>query len=281
MPISDAHIHFFSHQFFSLLAGNPEETCQKLNWITPPQEPEELAQQWVVELNRVGVSRAALIASIPGDELSVIRAKQAFPERFVSYAMVNPFSGGMPHADLDVICLFPAMQGFSVQSSEVERVIENSSTVFVHCGVLSVGIRKKLGLPSRFDLRYSNPLDLHAVALKHPQKRFIIPHFGAGMFREALMVADLCPNILFDTSSSNSWMKYEGLNLETVFRRSLDILGADRLIFGTDSSFFPRGWNRSVFDQQKIALQALGVSEADQQKIFHENFERLFPIRIS
>ncbi len=101
------------------------------------------------------------------------------------------------------------------------------------------------------------------------------------MFREALMVADLCPNVLFDTSSSNSWMKYEGLNLETVFRRALDVLGADRLLFGSDSSFFPRGWNRSVFDQQKAALQSSGVSDEDQQKIFHGNFERLFPVRAS
>ena len=36
----------------------------------------------------------------------------------------------------------------------------------------------------------------------------IIPHFGAGLFREALMVADLCPNVLLDTSSSNGWIKY-------------------------------------------------------------------------
>jgi len=29
--------------------------------------------------------------------------------------------------------------------------------VFVHCGALKVGIRQKLGLPSPFDMRYSNP----------------------------------------------------------------------------------------------------------------------------
>ena len=39
------------------------------------------------------------------------------------------------------------------------------TAVFVHCGVLSVGVRKKLGLPSPFDIRFGNPLDLHAVAL--------------------------------------------------------------------------------------------------------------------
>jgi len=83
----------------------------------------------------------------------------------------------------------------------------SNAVVYVHCGMLSVGFRKKLGLPSHFDMRFSNPIDLHAVALSFPHLPFVIPHFGAGYFREALMVADMCPNIYFDTSSSNQWMK--------------------------------------------------------------------------
>ena len=47
--------------------------------------------------------------------------------------------------------------------------------VFVHCGVLSVGVRKKLGLPSPFDMRFGNPLDLHALALKYPTVPIIDP----------------------------------------------------------------------------------------------------------
>ena len=73
--------------------------------------------------------------------------------------------------------------------------------MFVHCGALSVGVRKKLGLPSLFDMRYSNPLDVHPVAHRFPSLRFIVPHFGAGLFREALMLADLCPNVWLDTSA--------------------------------------------------------------------------------
>ena len=57
------------------------------------------------------------------------------------------------------------------------------------------------------------------------------------------MVADLCPNVLLDTSSSNGWIKYQpGLTLADVFRQALAVVGPDRLLFGSDSSFFPRGW---------------------------------------
>ena len=79
----------------------------------------------------------------------------------------------------------------------------------------------------------------------------IVPHFGAGFFREALMAADQCPTIHLDTSSSNSWMKFHpGLTLEAVFRQALAVAGAERLLFGTDSSFFPRGWQQPIYEAQ-------------------------------
>ena len=61
-----------------------------LGWDMPPREPEGLAQQWVEELDRRQVARAALIASLPGDEESVARAVAGFPERFYGYFMLNP-----------------------------------------------------------------------------------------------------------------------------------------------------------------------------------------------
>ena len=157
------------------------------------------------------------------------------------------------------------------------RSEENRKAVFVHCGVLSVGVRKKLGLESLYDMRFSNPIDLHAVAMRYPSVPIIVPHFGAGYFREALMLADLCPNVYLDTSSSNQWMKYQEsqLDLRHVFRRALDVLGPGRLLFGTDSSFFPRGWHSQIFEDQAKALYELNVSEEDARLIFGENLLRI------
>jgi predicted TIM-barrel fold metal-dependent hydrolase len=110
-----------------------------------------------------------------------------------------------------------------------------------------------------------------------PQVPFIIPHFGAGMFREALMAADTCPNIYLDTSSSNSWIGYiPGLTLDAVFKAALAVAGPSRLLFGTDSSFFPRGWQKGVYDTQRQIVDRLGVSTADAAMIFGGNFDRLF-----
>ena len=94
----------------------------------------------------------------------------------------------------------------------------------------------------------------------------------------ALMLCDLCPNVSLDTSSSNSWVRYQApeVDLKTVFGRALDVVGPRRLLFGTDSSFFPRGWNAPIFAAQHQALVDLGVSREDAQAILGGNLERLF-----
>jgi predicted TIM-barrel fold metal-dependent hydrolase len=149
--------------------------------------------------------------------------------------------------------------------------------VFVHCGVLSIGVRKRLGLSSPFDMRFGNPLDLQMAGLRYPALPIVVPHFGAGFFREALMTADLCQNLHFDTSSSNGWIKFHpGLTLDIVFKQALEVVGPERLIFGTDSSFFPRGWQKSVYDAQRAVLERLNVDEESQRKIFGGNFDRIF-----
>ncbi len=236
------------------------------------------------------MSRAALIASIPGDEASVATAVGRHPSRFVGFFMFNPSAGdvssrlsrAVSEQRLRGICLFPAMHGYKLDDERVREVFaaasEHGATVFVHCGVLSVGVRKKLGLPSPFDLRLGDPLALAAVALRFPAVPVIVPHFGAGMWREALMAADQCATIHLDSSSSNGWMKYyPGLTLDEVFRRALAVAGPDRILFGTDSSFFPRGWQKPIFAAQEAALRGIGVNDEDRQKIFEGNFERLFP----
>lgn len=285
--LNDAHCHFFSTPFFAALGG--DAALATLGWDAPGTA-EALADRWIAELDRAGVSRAALIASIPGDAPSVGAAVSRHPDRFVGFFMVDPTQSAAPVSTADAIdthglraiCLFPAMQRYSLHDERVRQVIDVAAArpgtaVFVHCGVLSVGVRKKLGLASLFDMRFSNPLDLHALALACLNVTFIVPHFGAGMFREALMLADLCPNVVFDTSSSNGWIKYQaGLTLNDVFRQALAVVGPDRLIFGTDSSFFPRGWVKDVHDAQSRALGEIGASADVRAKIFAGNFDRLF-----
>tara|TARA_Y100000758_G_scaffold299028_1_gene261049 strand:- start:621 stop:1247 length:627 start_codon:yes stop_codon:yes gene_type:complete len=181
-------------------------------------------------------------------------------------------------------CLFPAMHGFRLDDDVVDRVFAAAATagaaVFIHCGVLSVGVRRKLGLRTPVDIRLGDPLAIVPVASRYPSVPIIIPHFGAGFLKETLMAADLCASLHLDTSSSNRWLQYHPeLTLRTVFAHTLQTLGPDRLLFGTDSSFFPRGWQRPVYETQRSILDDLDVGDDARHQILAGNFDRVFSQR--
>jgi len=295
MIISDAHCHFFSPGFFRALGrdldtqGADPATAlpSRLGWDAPGTD-ESLADRWVAELDTHRVSRALLIASVPGDAAAVGTAVGRHPDRLVGAFMVNPsapdldarLESAFNEHGLRMACLFPAMHGAPLDGPGTRQVFESAArhgrSVFVHCGVLSIGVRQKLGLPSVFDLRLGDPLAAAAVAARFPSVPVVIPHFGAGRFTEALMAASSAPNILFDTSSSNRWVAFHpGLTLAGVFARALEVVGPERLLFGTDSSFFPRGWQRGTYETQLATLQELGVGADAQALVFGGNFSRI------
>lgn len=300
LPLIDAHVHFFSPNFIknyaelgkaNLPAGDPVRGLLALmGWDMGDTDPVALARRWVAEMDARGIARMMLITSWPGDEEATAQAVRAFPDRFGGYVMIDPVADGaavrtaraLTALGLHGVTLFPAMHGFRASDPQAYPVYEAAAgagkPVFVHFGVLKVGIRDRLGLVSKFDLRLSNPLDLFPVAKDFPETTFIVPHFGCGYFQEMLMVAAQCPNVCVDSSSSNSWihlMPYP-LTLKDVFARTLDVLGPDRILFGSDSTAFPKGWRQEVFEAQAEALQALNRSEDDLRKMFGGNAKRVF-----
>lgn len=285
-------MHFFSHNFFRTLTASlpsPDELRENLPFEFPPEDPAALASRWVEELDRNGISRSVLIASVPGDEESVAAAASAYPERFIPYFMLNP---GAPDAldrarrafrDLKLrgVCFFPAMHHFHLWEKDLRPILEvvasHRGIAFVHCGILKVGVRDKLGLPSPFDIRFANPLDVGGVARTFDSISFVIPHFGCGFFRELLLVASECANVYTDTSSSNSWMEKlpEPLSLKQVFERALAVLGPERILYGSDSSFFPRGFLRDHLEGQLNLIAEIGVSPGAAAGIFGGNLNRV------
>ena len=296
MNIFDAHCHFFSSGFFRTLGRDLREPApadaavtlpDRLGW-DPPGDDITLSARWASELDRHGVSGAMLIASVPGDEAAVAEASKRYPARFAAATMVNPNAPdaaarairAFEEQDMRCLCLFPAMHQVRLHDQRVERLVaiaaERERAVFVHCGMLTIGARKKLGLTSVYDLRFGDPLAVARLANIYPQASFIIPHFGSGMLRVTLMAMDAAPNIYVDTSSSNSWMKYQNkLTLSDVFKNTLDVAGPSRILFGTDSSYFPRGWQKPIFEEQLAIISALVPSEEDRAAILGGNARRV------
>ena len=297
MILHDSHCHFLSARFYETLGREkygqqaspaPANVAAEIGWEAP-LSADRLADRWITELDRNEVSRAALIASVPGDEESVAAAVRRHPSRFVGFFMLNAAAPdaadrarrAFTELGMRCACLFPAMHRYRLDDDRVASVFDVAATcsgaIFAHCGYLSIEARVKLGLPHVLDLRLGDPLALAATAVRFPKVPVIVPHFGAGFFREALMAAEAAPNLHLDTSSSNSWVKFvPGLTLTEVFRRALAVAGPNRLIFGTDSSYFPRGWRRVIHGAQRTILDEIGVERDVVAKIFGGNFDRLF-----
>jgi len=67
-------------------------------------------------------------------------------------------------------------------------------------------------------------------------------------------------------------------SLVDVFRAAERVVGVERILFGTDSTFFPRGWWRDIFDAQMQAVKALEVTTQQARLIFGGNLARLLKL---
>jgi predicted TIM-barrel fold metal-dependent hydrolase len=298
MRVLDAHSHFFTRSFLTGLGAmtwigpDARAVAQKLGWDEIDQDPEAVGRKWTLEMDRHGVEKMVAIHTLPDDLEQAAAGIAATNGRLVGYATVNPLADGALSAveravtqyAFRGIALFPAMFRFSMTSDPVFALLDlanrHSLNVFVHCGVLKVGFRTKLGLPSAFDATYSNPLSLQRPAAEFPKANFIVPHLGSGLLRELLMVADQCANVYTDTSGIGGWAKYLdgaalGARSADALKHAVHVMGAERILFGSDSTFFPRGWRRDLFDQQLITFDEAGLTNEQVKQILGQNLERL------
>jgi hypothetical protein len=70
----------------------------------------------------------------------------------------------------------------------------------------------------------------------------------------------------------------EELTVKMLFRKYLETIGPDRILFATDSSWFPRGFAIRYLQDQVRDCRELNVPEAALAKIFGGNAARLLKI---
>ncbi|GJM20895.1 MAG: hypothetical protein DHS20C15_08100 [Planctomycetota bacterium] len=303
MTIQDAHTHFFSRPFFEALAGQsplPGSVDERLDAVAskaglslPDADVEAHTARWLAEMDRHDVTRMVSFASLPQEADAVAAGARASGGRLLPYTLVNPAMEQAPaftakclgELGFRGLLLFPAMHHVAADDPRCNAIYElaaqHEAPVIVHTGILQVKLRDLLGLPRPFDLSFAHPLSLVPAANRHPKVRFVLPHFGGGFFQEALMTAVQCENVLFDTSSSNAWMATDpsGLTLERVFAAALNVAGAQRILFGTDSCTFPRGYRADVRDAQLAAMEAAGADSTTVDAIMGGNLAALLPER--
>jgi predicted TIM-barrel fold metal-dependent hydrolase len=254
---------------------------RKIWTFYPPEDSihndEEQARRWVEDLDKKGIEGVNFVTGGGNDNLAKIIGWH--PEKFTGFAHHDLNDEGAAN-ELKRAVNELGLRGYKLHSSSLTIPLEDKSNypvwetaadleipIIIHFGVVGGG-----GGPPR-NLHNMNPLSLWSVASDFPMVNFIVPHFGACYLRELLQLCWQCPNVYIDSSGSNQWtrwMPYE-LSLKDVFRRCIESIGPDRLIFGTDSSYFPRGFSEQYLREQLKICYEIGLDEESINKIFYGN----------
>ncbi|UCB59602.1 MAG: amidohydrolase family protein [Candidatus Bathyarchaeota archaeon] len=266
-----------------------KEKMRKLWGFAPPEtetlSDEEQAARWAEDLDVKGIKRVNFVTGGGNDNLS--ETVKLHPKKFSGFAHHHIFSDNAS-SELERAVKQLGLRGYKVIAPALAKSINHKSIypvwekaekleipIIIHFGVLGGG-----GGPS-FDLENMNPLSLWEVAKMFPRIPFVIPHFGAGYLRELLLLCWSCPNVYMDTSGSNRWMHWMPfeIDLKGVFRKAIETVGPDRIIFGSDSSYFPRGFTVQYLMEQVKACQAIGLEKDGIDKIFYKNAATLLKLK--
>ena len=241
-------------------------------------EVEAFAKRWAEEVKRYGLRSVNFVTGGGNDKLAHVVAQHPKFSGFAHHPLRPGACEKLKHAvdalGLKGYKLIGPLTEYDFEHPELrstwEFCAERRLPVLIHFGWLGRGG----GVVQHPRI---NPLSLFETARDFPEIPFVIPHFGVNHWGDVLALAWSLPNILVDTSGSNQWMKWMPypLTLEDLFRKAYENLGPERILFGTDSSYFPRGFSVRYLQDQLRACYSLNFKEADIRAIFGNNAARL------
>ncbi len=265
------------------------EHWRKMWGFPKPESPDdhpgdrEQARRWVDELDQNGVRAVGFVTGGGNEHLAQIISW--YPDRFVGFAHHNPFEPDAV-AQLEHAVSNLGLRGYKLLAPMIEQPIEDESIwpVWEKCAELDIPVLIHFGIQgSAGGIAWHeniNPFKLHNIAKAFPDVTFVIPHFGCAWERETLQLCWACPNVCVDTSGSLQWIRWVpgDVTVKYLFRKFYETVGPGRIIFGTDSSWFPRGFVLEYLQDQMRSCLDLNFPEQDIQQIFAGNAARLLKI---
>jgi predicted TIM-barrel fold metal-dependent hydrolase len=250
-----------------------------------PRSTEEQARRWAEELDRHGIDRIAFVTGRDNDELA--RAVALYPDKFFGMAhhdITRPDAA--PELERAVTTL--GLKAYKLLAPRIPVLINDRSLypVWEACERLGVPVLIHFGmLGAAGGVSYHpniSPAVLEPVARDFPTVDFVIPHFGIQHVTDLLFLCWSCPNVSVDTSGSNQWVRWMPykLTLEDLFQRFFETIGPERIVFGSDSSWFPRGFAVRYLQDQLRICRFMNLSHDQLQMIFGGNAARLLGIEL-
>jgi len=262
---------------------------RKMWGFDPPEgdmpDDETQADRWAKEIDNYGLRAVGFVTGGGNDNLGAIIARH--PDKFIGFAHHHPF-GENAAEELKRAVTTHGFKGYKLLAPMIETPIEDEAAypVWEMCAELDIPVLIHFGIQGGGGgiawHENINPLKLHNVARDFPDVTFVVPHFGCAWIRETLQLCWACPNVSIDTSGSNQWVRWVDGDWSTkkLFRKYMETIGPERIIFGTDSSYFPRGFAEPYLRDQLRDCYDLNMTDEQVQMIFGANAARLFKIEL-
>ena len=289
--IADCHIHLYPPE----VAADPRAwgTAHGETWWTACVDPpgRRTLQGWadvnrlLRDMDRAGIEKAVLLGWYWEHQETCELQNRWFrawtrthPDRLLAFAAVQPNSGDRALDDVrralddgfrGVGELLPQAQGFSFEDENWARLVALATGrgVPINLHVTSAVATGGTSQPT--------PLaDFVRLARRFPGATFILAHWGGGLplfFEVQPVLREWFRNVYFDTAASSlSFQK-------NVFRRVVDLVGADRVLFGTDYPLlcYPRESREPDFTRALVDATTAGLTEDELAQVLGGNLRRL------
>jgi len=294
----DSHLHFITKEMFDDISARAEKSYPGFSRTLMENAKHlvdeifleylsntstlEMSQLWLSEMDKHGIDKVVFFPI--SERMDDLREFLSYsPKRFRGYAYLNdPLATDAPDRlkkyvteyGMKGLKLYPCLQLFHAYDERLFPLYEEAES-------LNIPITFHLGITHApvSDYRYTNPLDLQLPLKLFPKLNIIIAHFGAGFFREALMLKFHADNLYLDSSGTNNWREYtpENMELKNLFKRSIEVFGIEKILFGTDTVMRPdAGYRSAIMNLQKGIIEELLPDGNDAERILHTNALELY-----
>lgn len=190
----------------------------------------------------------------------VYEAVSSYPHRFVGMTSVNPHHGRCAEEELKRclsnykfkgLKLHPWIQGYPAHSEIVYNLISI-------CKEYHVPVLFHSGTPP-----YAQVMQIAYLAQKYPDAAFILGHMGLPyQWEEAIDAAVKYQNLFLETS---------GMAYPLAIKEAIKKLGAERILFGSDSPFLES-------ELEIVKIENLKLSSRQREMVMYKNAKDLFLI---
>jgi hypothetical protein len=118
-----------------------------------------------------------------------------------------------------------------------------------------------------------DPLLLQDVVVRFPKLKLVIMHMGWPFFDHALYMLYAYPNVFMDVAVTD-WILGKEV-FERMLRETIDTVGSDRILFGSDQM----AWPQMITPAVEAVRDAKFLTESDKRRILWQNATTLLKLQ--